>query len=123
MSENRDAIERVLARRAAQDAKWGPNPRGLPLATWFLILAEEIGEFADTLDASHVGEAKNLSGHMRLLGYHARQLLINGCSSDRQRVGEFDLTDQDRLIDELTDVAATSLAMLDDLLRSGQEAA
>lgn len=46
----RDEIfKKINEERDRQDAKWGPNPRNLPLGEWLAVLVEEVGEIAKSL--------------------------------------------------------------------------
>ncbi len=53
-----EIIERVLAERTRQDAKWGTQFGGRPDQQWLAILMEEVGEAAEAgLQAGTTGRA------------------------------------------------------------------
>ncbi len=64
-------LSKIFEERQRQDAKWGPQHHDL--ATWMVILMEEVGEAADEVELS--GEFRHLVAEIGRLGRRCKSAL------------------------------------------------
>ena len=97
-----EVLDDIANERMAQDAKWGNQSHGRLI--WAMILAEEIGEWAEELGAAQPGDGiepyeatqiRAALGYLRTAGVAARAFLENHEWPDRQQE-VFDAELQDR---------------------------
>ena len=99
-----EVLDAVAAERMRQDEKWGPQTHSRPI--WAMILAEEIGEWAEELGTVQEGgdvapyeatQIRAVLGYLRTAGIAARSLLeahVWPVGSKNQEVFDAELVDE-----------------------------